>query len=366
MLISSCSSPKKTTRIVNQEYINLSFNPKLITKLIGNNTELTIIPIDAKDLDEVTDQAADRDGNYHKEFISFVESWKSKINSIPKSEKSVLQGKINTFDYLLKLEKEGVISNEISRFFKRKVINSKSGYDGSEIESLSEKRITSSEYNPYKIDEKYFSVFKLTFENKGNEIDKISLKDFQLISNEEQLYPLATEYFEKNLLDNTESIKNSLRMNMPNELIITPSQKITKFIAVPAINNENSKIQVQHIIEKKVNNFDFDILKSEVKKLYNLEKYKIIYAGEVYSNSYYLYYVIEYTDNVVYSIIEDIIYVSDEKKNIPANIYGIGFNPLTSNVYFGSLKNYKFSENKNNVVKLEFKKQKKNKKTGVY
>ena len=155
-------------------------------------------------------------------------------------------------------------------------------------------------------------------------------------------------------------------MNMPNELTVTPGQKITKYIAVPAINSLNSKLQVQFIRNSIVQNFDFDIIKNETQKLYTLEKYELKYNGEGDDVSYWVYYVIEYKDNVSYALKDNKLFVSDEKKLLPVNVYGIGINPTNSEIVFGSATNIKFSEVKDNKQKITFKKQKKNKKTDSY
>lgn len=365
--LNACTSSKKiVTRTVTQKYVNLNFNPESITKTVINNTDITITPIDAKDLDQETYEAAFRDGNYEKEFISVIESWKSKLNSIPKQERSYLQGKINAFDCLTKLERDGKISPSISARLKRKIIDEKSGNDGTEVESLSDKSITPSDYNPYKINANYFSVFKMTFQNKGTEIEKINIKEFQLISDEEQLYPLASEYFEKNLSDRSETLKNSFRMNMPNELIITPGQKITKYIAVPAINTQKSKIQIQFIRSTKVQNFDFTINKRETEKSYNLERFDIKYEGDGDDISYKTFYVISYKDNIAYALLENKVFINIEKKGVNATVFSIGINPISSEIVFGVSENFSFQNLKNNKIKVKFEKIKKNKKTDTY
>lgn len=366
LICSACSSSKAIKKTVSQKYYNLVFAPETIAKKSINSTEITITPIDAKSLNRETYEAAFRDGNYEKEFISVIESWKTKITSLPKRERILLQGKINAFDFLTKLEKDSKIPTNVSILLKRRIISESNGRDGSEVESLADIEIIPSDYNPYKVNANYFSVFKLVFENNGNEIEKISIKEFQLVSNEEQLYPLASEYFENNLKDHTETIKNSYRMNMPNELTITPSQRVSKYIAVPAINNQNNKLQVQFIRNSKVVDFDFTVSKKETEKTFNLEKYEFKGSGDGDDIAYKTFYVVSFKDNVSFALLDNKLFVSDAKKSLPASVYSIGINPSNSELVYGSAKDFTFSDFKNNKRKIELKRIKKDKKSGQY
>lgn len=360
----ACSTSKQIRKTVSQKYYNISFSPELITKKSIDNTEITVTPIDAKSLNNETYEAAFRDGNYEKEFISAIESWKSKLSSLPKMERIILQRKINAFDCLTKLQEEGKIPAQLSLILKKRIIDETSGKDGTEIESLADIDIIPAEYNPYKVNSNYFSVFKLLFDNKGKDIENINMKEFQLVSNEEQLYPLASEYFEKNLKDHTETIKNLYRMNMPNELIVTPGQRVSKYIAVPAINTENSKLQIQYIKNSNVVNFDFNVSKKEIEKTFNLEKYDLTTGQQNFQ--YKTFYVISFTGNVSYALKDNKIFVSDEKKSLKANVYAISISLQSDELSFGFAENFTFSGLKNNIKKIEFRVLKKDKKTGQY
>ena len=364
LIISSCTSTKPLNKEVSQKYYSLGFSPENLKKKTSN-TEITITPIDAKSLNKETYDAALRDGNYEKEFVSVVENWKSKMSSYSKNEKNYIQGKINAIDYLSNLEKEGRIPPQISVLLKQRIIYENIGKDGSEIESLSDISISPSEFNPYKGNINYFSVFKVTFENKGNTIEKINLKDFQIVSNEEQLYPLASEYFEKNLGSKSETIKNSYRMNMPNELTLTPNQRINKYIAVPAINSENNKLQVQLIRNGKVENFDFTVSKNETEKKYKLNKYELIGSGDIKNLSKF-YFVISYKNDIAYSLKDYQIFVSDEKKKIKATVYAIALNSSNTDISFGLLSDFYFTNEKTLENKVPFKRIKRDKSTGEF
>jgi hypothetical protein len=352
----SCSSTKSvTTKSVNQKYYNLNFRPSSISDKKINNTILTVTPVDAKSLNKDTYEAAIRDGNYEKEFISIIETWKTKLSSMSRRDRIYTQGKINAFEALDKLTNNGVVPSYLSILLKQRIINEDKGRDGTEVESLEGLEIFPSEFNPYKVNSNYFSVFKLTFENKGQSVENINIKEFQIVSNEEQLYPLGSEYFEKNLHNRSETVKNSFRMNMPDELLVTPGQRISKYIAVPAINTDNSTLQVQYIRDGNVTNFDFNISKQESEKTFKFEKYVLVNKGKETKTALEFYYVIKYKDNISYSLKSNQLFVNDEKRKLPADIYAVGINLLNSKILFGSSKDFIFSNEKANKKNIEFK-----------
>lgn len=368
LIISSCSPAKSVTRkVVNQKYYDLSFSPVTITRKIVGYTEITVVPIDAQSLNKEMYDASKRDGNYAKEINSIMEALNERISHAGKQQKIYLQGKINAFEYLSKLEKQGKISSGLALLLKRKINEERSGYDGTEFESLADTEIfTNDSYNPYKSSDKYFSVFHLTFENKGTEVEKINLKEFQILSNEEQLYPLTSDYFESMLRYNAETVKNAYRMNMPAELILTPGQKVIKYLAVPAINSENTKLQVQFIRDKNVVNFDYSVARKEIDKNYTLEDYTLDYRGEGNEFTYKTFYIVSYKDNVSYALKDPKLFVSNEKKSLPASIYAIGINTDNSEIVYAAEENFKFATTENNKKQINFRRIRKDKETNKY
>ena len=361
LLIISCSSSKPAQKkTYSQTYYNLTFSPESVTKKIINNTEITVVPIDAKSLNKEMFDAANRDGNYDKEVSNMLEAIRDRMNRASKQQKIYLEGKVNAFEYLSKLEKEGKINANIALLLKRKINDEYSGYDGSESETLSDTTVaTDAGYNPYKLNDKYFSVFRINFENKGTEVEKINLKEFQLLSNDEQLYPLTSDYFQGILRNNTETIKNALRKNMPDELVLTGGQKVTKYLAVPAINAENEKLQVQFIRDKAVVNFDFTVARKEVNKTYSFNDYNLAYSGEGNEFAYKTFYLVSYKDNVAYALKDTKVFVSNDKQNLPVSIYAIGINTNNADIVFAAEENFKFITGGDNKKKIQFRKIKK-------
>ncbi len=210
-------------------------------------------------------------------------------------------------------------------------------------------------FNPYKINQNYLSVFRVSFENKSSAIQNINLRSFQIASGEELLYPLSFTYFENRLDDEQEKLQNIYRMNMPNELTITPSQRITKYLAIPAINPRNESLQIQFLKESDFTNFDFIVSMESITNTHVFEKYNIDVRHRA-SHLYPYYYFAVHFDNEVSFATKDkpLVYISDQHKEIPASFFGIGVHKDGSKVVFTKRENFLFKNLRNNKIELFF------------
>ncbi len=349
----SCT-PKIITKTVNHSYNNLGFEPDLETKKTAEGLLLTIKPIDAKFLNREAFDAATRDGNYEKELTLAIEQEKNQMNELNKSERDWMQGKLNAIDVITKFVNEGEIPEEIGYSLKTRIwFGPEFGRDGSEISSLSEAEDFNAYFNPFNLNNKYLSVFKVTTENKGTEIAKVKIDDFQIVSGEEQLYPLKMNYFEENLSEAPEKVKNAYRFNMPEELVVTPSQKITKYLAIPAINPNKKSLKVQYINNKSFSDFEFIMNNKSVTKTYELEIVRLVSASG--SSSYIAYfYAIRYPNGQLFTTIKPEFFIDKNRKRERIDIYGIAIGISSGRVYF-SKQELAVSELINNVAKLDFK-----------
>ena len=355
---SSCMSTKSLTKTITYEYANVIFAPTLSTLKLSDGVSLTVTPINAKTLNEETYDAALRNGDYEKEFIDAVYELKSQLSSkkttISKQERIGIEGIINALECISKLEKNGKISQDVSIVLRRRILNNDTGMDGAEIQYLVGNDLYPSDYNPYRINSNYFSVFKFSFENTTPKVETVKIKDFQLLSNEEQLYPLTMKYFEENLKDETEAIKNLYRLNMPDDLNLTPNQRITKYIAVPAINLRNEKLQVQYIYKNSVVNFDFNVSNVQNNQTYKLERYLLQFDGAGDGLSKNTYYAIEFSDKVTYGLKENIVFLTEQRKEVRAKIYGINIDSGNGKISFTTSGEFAFSELGRNTKILKF------------
>ncbi|MDZ4757502.1 MAG: hypothetical protein SGJ10_05105 [Bacteroidota bacterium] len=348
-------STKISKKTISHNYYNIIFSPEQILKSSLGKVDVIITPIDAASINRETFEAASRDGNYEKELATAIEKEKSKLDGLSKSERAYVKGKINGIDAVSKLEKENLIPSYTAYLLMLRILYGKEyGNNGREVASLSDVELFADNYNPYKINQKYLSVFKVTFENKGNEIEKIRLKELQVVGGEELLYPLGIEYFENNLKDEPEKIKNAYRMNMPEELVLTPSQRITKFIAIPAINPKNENLQVQIIKGKEIINFDFKVKEKEASKNYLVESYEIFTTGLGDPLSQYFYCALNYEKGVSLALSDARIFVSEEKKTVPVSVYVVAIDMKTSKARTARKVKFRFGEQKKNKVIVPF------------
>ncbi|MFH1118869.1 MAG: hypothetical protein V1775_03545 [Bacteroidota bacterium] len=342
---------KKT---ISHNYYNITFSPEQIQKPGLGNVEVTITPIDAASLNPETFEAASRDGNYEKELVTAIEKQRSELHGLSKAENAYFNGKINGIDAVSKLEKENLIPANTAYQLKFRIwYGEEYGNNGTEVTSLSDIETFADNFNPYKINEKYLSVFKVTYENKGNEIEKFRLKELQVVSGEELLYPLGIEYFENSLKGDPEKIKNAYRMNMPEELVLTPRQRITKFIAIPAINPKNANLQIQIIKGNEILNFDFEVKEHPSSKNYIVESYDILTSG-IDDPYQYLYFAVSYQNGVSYATKGSRIFVNEEKKSTPVSIYAVAISSTNFKARTAQKVNFRFSDEKKNRVVVPF------------
>lgn len=358
IILYSCKNTKdalnENKKVINQTYSNIKFTPSQLEKVLAKTINITLIPIDAKSLNKETFEAAERDGSYEKERASVLEKRRKEINSkLTKAEKNTLMGIINALELIEKYYKKGLISSK-SAFLLSQIIElegSYSGKDGSEISSLSELESYPDSYNPYKVHQRYFSVIKIIYQNLGTEVNKINLKDIQVISGEELLYPLSIDYFENNLIDEPEKIKNAYRMNHPEELVLTPGQKVVKFVSIPALNLQNPKLKIEYIKGSEILQFDFLVNEFKTNKTFTFDGYTLFAKGINSPDIYSYKFVLEYDNGTIYPLSGNKVYVSDENSQKLVSVYGIAINKLNSTVLVGRKTNFKFTEvEKNNLV----------------
>lgn len=318
------------------------------------NLEVTITPIDAASINRETFEAARLDGNYEKELALVTGSNNIESNRLSKSEKAEIAGKVKGIEAVRNLEKDNLIPSNTAHQLIMKIIYGESfGSDGTETTSLSNVEAYPDDYNPYKGNRNYLSIFKVTFENKGDEIAKIKINDFLVVSGEELLTPFGIKYFEDNLKSETEKTKNVYRLNMPEELSITPSQKISKYIAIPAINPKNENLQIQIIKDKEILNYDFKVKEQIVSKNYNVENY-FMYVEELEDPYHKYYYAVRYENGSSFALLDNQVYVSDENKFSPVTVYGVSIHAVSSNVRTTRKINFKFGEQAKNKVEVSF------------
>ncbi|HFA50454.1 MAG TPA: hypothetical protein ENJ95_15685 [Bacteroidetes bacterium] len=292
---------------------------------------------------------ASRDGNYEKEFTS---SFQSAIENMNSEDKDI-------YEKLLKIITEKIENGEMPKvagnsMIRRLQYGEKEGRNGTETESLSILNDNySSKFNPFILNNNYLSVFKVELNNRSLEVQEIYLKSFQITSGYELLYPLNMDYFEQNFENGSEQIKNAYRLNMPKVLRLAPNQRIIKYIAIPAIDAGNKKLQVQYIEGKSVETFNFQVHINNIDKTFQGTDYHVISATGHDPKYYDYFFVVSFGSGMTFSLSGNTIFINNEKKSIPMSVYGVAIK-RRGEVYFGKNENINLSESLDTNIKVRF------------
>lgn len=294
---------------------SVTFSPEAQVKQIAEGLAVTVMPVDAASLNKKTFDAAIRRGDYEREI---AEKHIYDDEAMIRSERRRVEDWRKKVEVVFENERNGRISSRMAYFLIQRVAGGeRRGYNGSEIRWFSSKKRYTGRYNPFFIRNNYLSVFSLLFENKSNEVASISIKNFQVASGNEVIYPYPMSYFEEILKENQSVINNALRYNMPDRIVITPGQKIEKFIAVPPISMHTIDLIVQYIDDEGAFfNYAYEVNSFREEKSITLEKYEIIsFQRSDVQQSYHAYYIIEFEDGIIIPLKENYFYVSEERAN---------------------------------------------------
>jgi hypothetical protein len=230
---------------------------------------------------------------------------------------------------------ESVLINFNEKVFNTFLLGNSYGFNGTDFRENERYKIL----NPYNNNNKYLSVFKLTFKNSGNAIEEIMSKNFQILNNNELLYPFKNNYFEENL-KGQESLKFIYRMNLPDNLRIVNGQTIVKYISIPALNTEYNNLVINYIDNDKTIDFSYSVNVETKNEVENFLGFHIMQSRH-YGN-YRYYYVIE-TDKTVFPLDGNSFFINVKNIGKPINIYKLIIDSH----------NYKHSIIKNTIIPSE-------------
>ncbi len=319
LILNSCA-PKRLKKTVELSYSNVIFKPTELSKKVNSNLTLNIEPIDAKKLNNEIFEASRLDGSYEKTLIQSYIYQEEVKQSLSLEERRKL-GIATSIDNFLNKAANDNIPESVIINFKEKVLNTyllgKSyGFNGSEVNYFR----GNERYkilNPYNNNNKYLSLFKLTFKNSGNAIEEIESKNFQILNNNELLYPFKNLYFEDNL-KGQESLKFIYRMNLPDNLRIVSGQTVVKYISIPALNTEYKNLIVNYIVKDKTIDFPYDITAETKNEVENFLEFQITQSE--YTGNYRYYYVIK-TDDAIFPLDGKSFFINEKNISQPISIY---------------------------------------------
>ncbi|MGI6572398.1 MAG: hypothetical protein ACOX19_03020 [Fermentimonas sp.] len=348
LLLTSCGTKKIINKEVRTNYTNVTFSPKIDDKVLGESFNLSIEPVDAKGINKEVIETVMRDGGYEKRFTTSVEFY-VKDKKLTKYQQRLLNKTQKAFDFINNMADKRQISQYVQSALLEKVyycyfLEKDYGYDGSELE-LASGDFFATDLNPYKINDRYLSLFRFTFNNNGKEIQDVEIENFQISDNNEQLYPFKNEYFEKIWENDAEKMKYIYRMNMPNKLTVTPSQKVIKYISTPAINPSSKNITVSYIKDNVVINYPFELKVETIENTMIYSLFDVSLKSKKIKQEDLALYVVDLGNNDVFPLKSNKVYLLNKDINRTIKIHtfiipyrGNKFKYFESELLNGSLK----------------------------
>ena len=342
--------PKKITLTHLEVIQKVSFIPESQTQEIQPGLEVTITPIDATSMNEISRRATGFDGNYDNSYSStYLKEESINIGSeLTKSQKREIKDQRQIIDFVKEKVRNGEIPESVGDALNSKILSENIGVTGEEYTQQS----VEGRFNPYRVDKRYLSVFQLTLKNTGNTIVKVKQKDFIVSSGSEQLEPLRTEYFEGLFIMDQRLLMNVYRLNMPDELIVPPTETIIKYVSVPSINLNTEILTVRIIQNELVKSYNYVVDVEERIEETVLEKitFKANKDWSLDVESYY--FVLTLPNGQIQILRKNEIFISEEFKKSPFSVYGIARSQ--DGFHFVKKDNVVVEKNSSNVIELLF------------
>ena len=347
---SSTKIPKKETIKIDETYQKVSFTPETISKEISTGFQISITPIDAKEMNGIAYTTTLFDGDYEKKkSISTIIEEQLKQLNLSEEERRKIELRQQISDYIKDKIKQGELPENAGDNLMWKLWNKNAGTDGTE---RSIGRGFPGIFNPYKVNNKYLSVFRLTFKNTSRVVKRLELRELLFNSGYEQLYPFETSYFEKLYENDQEKLRIIYRLNMPNELVMPPGETVIKYVSTPSLNPTIQNLNVKLIQDEQTESFNYSVQIDGQSQTTFLEKYTFKAKNEfnLQVKRYYLILVTE--NNQIHIIKENSLFLPQEIKLDNLNLYAVA--TLYTGYTFGKLENFKLSQYPSNQIEIKF------------
>lgn len=342
--------PEKETLKIDEAFQKVSFIPDEIPHEIAPGFELLITPIDAKVMNQIAHETTSYDGDYEKiRSVSTLIKEELRQANLSKEERRRIESRKQIVDFVREKVNGGEIPETVGEYLTWKLWNKPVGTDGIET---SIGRGYPSLYNPYKLNNKYLSVFRLAFKNTSEAVKRVKLNELLFNSGYEQLYPFETSYFEKIYETEQEKLRIIYRINMPNELIVPSGETVIKYVSIPSLNPTTKDLDVKLIQEDANQSFKFNVNVDEQSLTTLLEKITFKAQDEWKLQVLRYYFVITTPDKQIHVIKDNTLFLPQEIKNEKLSIYGIA--TLSSGYTFAKKENFTLSQYPYSEIELKF------------
>lgn len=317
---------------------NKVYSPEhIFTEKIVGDVDISVIPIRAEDLNEQTFKQVQPD-------ISVFETLKAQDNTAD-----------NTLGFAYKVlennRKAGKMSEStVLSLMMRLWKGEETGFTGAEQDVLMRKITYANTYNPFIYNNLSFTTFKVVFENKGKDMERIKLDEFQLTIGNEVLYPLKKNFFETQLYGLPEKMLNYLRLYTPDELLLLPQQRVEKYIAFPNIKSENALLQLQFVRDKKLTQMEFRTKDENTSKRIFLSEFTFRTQGFAMSGYSNTIYAVSFADGYTFALKGNKLFVPSDMMDKPATLYALSVNELQQNVTVKIKQNVIFSNIESRII----------------
>ena len=261
----------KKLEVIEKGYnINIEFNP-VIDEIVFNELKFKIVPISADELNSLFLKESSINGKFEYTYYDNSRNSYFLKKRKKKREKSDFEFLFEGVEWLIDNEK--INQQEYDELVKQIIFN----YDkeaGDEIYSTD--RIISS--NPYYIQNRYLSVFKIEISNPTKSY--LTFDENITIQSGNSIYrPLPSKFIIKELqksnLMNVDKALTLERHNLPDSISIPPNSKFEKLFAVLPIDYNNKILEISFSgINSK---FKWEIIKDEtiINELYTFYEFNI-------------------------------------------------------------------------------------------
>ncbi len=283
LLISTiCISQKNIKKIVVKETgydLRVSFSPKSNTLQYTNGLTIEVTPISADELNLVFDYQNQFNGKNH--FSNYEKSRDSYFlkNNRSKREKSNIEFLLEGLDFLLDNK---TINQDEYDYLSTSITSSKPA-----IPSVKTSDDVYAQSNPYFLDKRYLSLFKIELTNSSG--SNITFDDKLLVSNNTTLLnPLSTEFLiseQERSGQMTTSKRLALeRYNMTYPVIIPSGSAVIKYFAVLPIDYSFNALSISSSILNKKMTWQLSTDKKIIDDSYTFYELDINYIDDLESS----------------------------------------------------------------------------------
>lgn len=342
------------SRVVNEFETVRAFSPQTVEIDLQKQLHLSISPIDPSRLNELCFNYYNLDGRYKQ-----TQSSESEIASLdllnidPRIVDPYYIGQLEAGAMCNRLLSMQLLDSYTHALLTARITQGEDyGFRGSEPYCQTGEGRYSDSYNPFFVQQKYLSVFKVKVQNFSDVVLTLNQRDIQLSFNTETLYPLNQK--EMQALYSTEEIGKLAilqRLAMPEVLQLAPGQMIEKYLAFPALNEADDRVFFQVFEGNKVQEAGFELnveQQEKATKFYAFSfKPKRIMLGQ-----YQFYYCLIFENGIGFPLVDDNVFISEEQLGIPCTLLSVFFEISTGKTYYSKKASFKFAEFPNGKVQF--------------